>query len=120
MAKENFLTLQLQIKKLQAKAEYMRNKQKEPALASIVRSMRSFDLTIEDVKAALEGDTAATRKARGRPAGSKDVEKVKREVAPKYRHPDSGETWSGRGKAPRWLVAAEAAGSSRESFLIAK
>ncbi|MDT8843794.1 H-NS histone family protein [Paraburkholderia fungorum] len=24
-------------------------------------------------------------------------------VAPKYRHPETGETWSGRGRAPRWL-----------------
>jgi DNA-binding protein H-NS len=36
-------------------------------------------------------------------------------VAPKYRDPDSGSTWSGRGKPPRWI-----AGLDREKFLIEK
>lgn len=27
-------------------------------------------------------------------------------VEPKYRHPDSGATWTGRGKAPRWIADA--------------
>jgi DNA-binding protein H-NS len=36
-------------------------------------------------------------------------------VAPKYRDPDSGSTWSGRGKPPRWI-----AGLDREKFLIQK
>ena len=34
-------------------------------------------------------------------------------VAPKYRNPATGETWSGRGKAPLWI-----AGKDREQFLI--
>ncbi|WP_408475216.1 H-NS family nucleoid-associated regulatory protein [Paraburkholderia strydomiana] len=24
-------------------------------------------------------------------------------AAPKYRNPETGETWSGRGRAPRWI-----------------
>lgn len=39
-------------------------------------------------------------------------------VTAKYRHPETGETWSGRGKPARWLVEAEAAGSDRSQFLI--
>jgi DNA-binding protein H-NS len=35
----------------------------------------------------------------------------------KYRGP-SGETWSGRGLAPRWLSELEAKGKKRESYLI--
>jgi DNA-binding protein H-NS len=34
-------------------------------------------------------------------------------VAPKYQDPTSGVTWSGRGRAPRWMD-----GKPRESFLI--
>lgn len=34
-------------------------------------------------------------------------------VAPKYRDPQSGATWSGRGKAPSWI-----AGKDRRSFLV--
>jgi DNA-binding protein H-NS len=40
-----------------------------------------------------------------------------KKVAPKYRGP-GGETWSGRGPAPRWLAELEAKGKKRESFLI--
>ena len=42
-----------------------------------------------------------------------------KKVAPKYRSPD-GETWSGRGLAPRWLKSLEADGKKRESYLIRK
>lgn len=40
-------------------------------------------------------------------------------VQPKYRCPDSGATWSGRGREPRWLAAAIKAGKKRDDFLIA-
>ena len=38
-------------------------------------------------------------------------------VAAKYRSPQ-GDTWSGRGRAPKWLQVAEAEGHSRDEFLI--
>jgi DNA-binding protein H-NS len=34
-------------------------------------------------------------------------------VAPKYRNPSTGETWTGRGKAPKWID-----GKDRSSYLI--
>jgi DNA-binding protein H-NS len=41
-------------------------------------------------------------------------------VAPKYRNPeDSNETWSGRGKQPRWLVALLQTGKQIDDFRIA-
>ena len=40
-------------------------------------------------------------------------------VLPKYSNPsEPGETWSGRGKQPRWLVAALQSGHKLEDFLI--
>ena len=36
-------------------------------------------------------------------------------VAPKYRDPETGSMWSGRGKPPRWI-----AGRDRDHFLIQK
>jgi DNA-binding protein H-NS len=40
-------------------------------------------------------------------------------VVPKYRNPDdSSETWSGRGKQPRWLVALLKAGKQIDDFRI--
>jgi DNA-binding protein H-NS len=41
-------------------------------------------------------------------------------VLPKFKNPsEPGETWSGRGKQPRWLVAALKAGSKIQDFEIA-
>jgi DNA-binding protein H-NS len=41
------------------------------------------------------------------------------EVIPKYRNPKAPhETWAGRGKQPRWMVAALATGSKIEDFQI--
>jgi DNA-binding protein H-NS len=34
-------------------------------------------------------------------------------VAVKYRNPETGETWTGRGRAPRWLE-----GKNREDFAV--
>ncbi len=34
-------------------------------------------------------------------------------VAPKYRNPSTGETWTGRGKAPKWIE-----GRDRSNYLI--
>ena len=48
--------------------------------------------------------------ARGMKQGSK--------VAPKYRDPASGSTWTGRGLKPKWLTAALAGGKAVEEFLI--
>src|SRR5947209_5844481 len=41
-------------------------------------------------------------------------------VAPKYRHPKTGETWSGRGGTAGWLAREIKAGRKKEDFLIAK
>jgi DNA-binding protein H-NS len=39
-------------------------------------------------------------------------------VAPKYRDPETGATWAGRGLKPRWLTAAMKSGKSLEAFSI--
>lgn len=41
-------------------------------------------------------------------------------VMPKYRNPQTSETWSGRGKRPRWLVAAMKSGRKMEEFRISE
>ena len=42
-------------------------------------------------------------------------------VAPKYRNPNNAdETWTGRGRAPRWLVELEEKGSIRANCLISR
>jgi DNA-binding protein H-NS len=55
------------------------------------------------------GGYTGVKKARGGAQGA---------VAPKYRDPETGATWAGRGLKPRWLTAALKSGKSVESFAI--
>ncbi len=43
-----------------------------------------------------------------------------RSPAVKYRNPETGEAWSGRGRAPKWLTLAERQGRGREEFAATK
>ena len=67
------------------------------------------------------GAAATERGARtpGRAAAKKAPRKAASKVAPKYRNPDNAsETWTGRGKQPRWLAAQTANGRDLSEFLI--
>lgn len=58
------------------------------------------------------------RRRRGRMSGREDR---RSEIAPKYRNPENpSETWSGRGREPKWIQHQIATGKSKEDFLIAK
>ena len=61
---------------------------------------------------------ASNRSARKTRGSARRTHALKgRKVAPKYRGPN-GETWTGRGLAPRWLADLEKKGKKRDSFLI--
>ena len=66
----------------------------------------------------------AAAPARGRTAATKASPKAGRKlgkVAPKYRNPDNAkDTWTGRGRQPRWMAELVAAGKKVEDFLIKK
>lgn len=113
MTRDTYAALQLKIQKeiarLQKQAQALKAKQRTPVIASIIRSMREYDITPEEIT------TAYNKKAAGRNRASGAV---KRTVPPKYRHPKTGATWTGRGRAPRWISEAEAKGKSRDQFLI--
>jgi len=104
------LRIQREIARLQKRADALQQKQRAPAVTQILRTMREFGLTPEDIAAAFGKKNRAqtTRKTAA----------VKRPTAPKYRDPATGATWTGRGKPPRWIAAADQAGSGREQFLI--
>ena len=46
--------------------------------------------------------------------------KTRGAVAAKYRNPLTGDTWSGRGRAPKWLAEELANGRSRDEILVGK
>ena len=66
------------------------------------------DITLAELRAAMGGKAATAKKTIG---------KKRKKVAVKYKDKD-GNAWTGRGMAPRWLVAAEKSGKKRESFAV--
>ncbi|MGV7218112.1 H-NS histone family protein [Bradyrhizobium sp. UFLA05-112] len=79
---------------------------------------------LEKRLAVLNGGTRVPRDANSFQGGSNQGgpgDKPRRKyprVLPKYRNPQTSETWSGRGKRPRWLVAAMKSGRKIEEFQI--
>lgn len=75
---------------------------KAEAVERVRQLMSENGLTVADVAATATAKTGGTGK----------------KVAPKYRDPISGATWTGRGLKPKWLQAALAAGKSVTDFAI--
>lgn len=60
-------------------------------------------------------------KLRGRSERSKTARRPYPKVFPKYRNPERpSETWSGRGKQPRWVAAQLGSGKKFDDLLIAR
>ena len=120
MARQSYAALQAKIEKeiarLKKQAQALQNKKRQPVIRSIVKSMREYDITPEEIIAAYNKGSA--RKASKSAKSTAGARGPRGPVPPKYRHPDTGETWTGRGKAPRWVTDAEAAGRKRDEFLI--
>lgn len=71
------------------------------AVAKVREIVAQYGLTAQDVFPSRTGKAGA-----GKGTGNK--------VAAKYRDPATGQTWTGRGKAPKWIE-----GKDRTQFLIA-
>ena len=52
------------------------------------------------------------------PTATELMPRKARTATPKYRDPNSGTTWSGRGKLPRWMKRLIEQGANREDFRI--
>ena len=105
--------LQQQINEFEAKLNDLRKQQdserkgeRAEAVTAAKELIKNYDLTVSDLGLA---GTGAIKRIAG------DTRNV---VAPKYQDPDSGKTWTGRGKSPAWLSAKMSAGQDKQEFLI--
>ena len=87
-----------QIAKLQSLAEEARKDEINGAIHKIKELMQLHGVTVDDLTS---GNRAKPSKATG-------------SVAAKFKNPETGETWTGRGRAPRWLD-----GKDRDAYRIA-
>ena len=78
---------------LEQQIAQIKKAERADALQNARSLIDTFDLTVDE----LFGKQKSSGKA----------------VAVKYRNPETGETWTGRGRAPRWLD-----GKNREDFAV--
>jgi len=76
------------------------------AIAEIRALMAQHGLVAADLS------TPPPKHAQGPQTGSRS------KVAPKYRHPETGATWTGRGLKPKWLTEQLANGKQMSDFAI--
>ena len=85
-------------------AETQRQERTE-AIAKVKSLMAEYGLTATDI--------AGATKAAPSPRAS-----AGKKVAPKYRNPTTGDTWTGRGLQPNWLKEALSSGKKLTDFAI--
>ena len=104
--------------------ELMREREQLDAhIARLQRAARADDLAAARELVRRHGFTAAELRCAATPGvaasePNESSESARRPVAPKYRNPETGDTWTGRGLKPKWVEAALAAGKSLDDLLI--
>ena len=98
----SYKELLAQREKLEKQIEEAKAREYAEVLDEIKQKMADYGITLAEL-----GGGRANAKA------AKAASRSRASVAPKYRDPESGSTWSGRGKPPRWI-----AGKNREQFAI--
>lgn len=105
--------LEKQAAALQDQIETARRNERSEVLAQIRSLMQTHGVTLAELGGAGRRSPRAAKAAKAPKAGS-----TGRKVAPKFRNPATGDTWSGRGLRPNWLKAALASGKKIEDFAI--
>lgn len=85
------------IAELESLAEKARNDEVQSAKEQILTIMRTYNLTAADLSSNTKAKSVKTRAP----------------VPTKYRDDATGQTWTGRGRAPKWLE-----GKDKNQFLI--
>jgi DNA-binding protein H-NS len=94
-----YQSLKAQLETLSAEAEVAKQRETVQAVAEIRRLIEQYDITPDHIF--------------GRRASRDRRDKRRGPTAIKYRNPETGETWCGRGRPPRWL-----AGQNRDDYLV--
>lgn len=103
---KTYSALKAQIDKLERQAATIRQKEVREVVAELKKTIAEYELSAADL--GLTGGARKDAARKPRRAGSVTV------GVAKYRNPQTGDTWTGRGRPPAWIVDAK----DRESFLI--
>lgn len=98
--------IEKEIQKLQREMRSIKSRQRRPIMNTIVRTMIEYEITPEEIERLYK------RQMERAQSGGRS------KLPPRYQNPETGATWSGRGRPPQWIVEAESQGLSRDEFLI--
>lgn len=118
MPRRSYEAIRKQIEKLEAQARRLEEaaaEKKKQAVAQVLALMKKLGVGADDLGPARP---RRRRAAKGAAKGAAKKRGAKKPVAPKFRNGKTGETWSGRGRTPRWLAALEAQGKSRDDYRV--
>ena len=107
---KSYAQLKSAIAQLEREAATLREAETKKVVAQIRESIATFGLTVEH----LFGRGAKAMKAVAGKALGNGKAVRKGAGVPKYRHPKTGKTWTGFGKAPGWIATVR----NRDKFLI--
>ena len=103
----SLIDIQKQIAELQAQEAEIKAREFGEKVSMIKETMTSYGITVADI----QGKSAKAPRAA--------VGKSSNPAPAKYTGPN-GESWSGRGLAPKWLASLIAEGHAKEEYLINK
>ncbi len=124
---QTFEQIQQQILDLQKQADAMRKQAMVAAIKEVKRLVNLYSLGYADIgitigapvkKGGSTPKVKTQKSAKPAKVAKKSSSDKRAAVAPKYRDNETGQTWTGRGKAPTWLANKMAAGASKELFKI--
>lgn len=134
MAKNSLTDLLAQKAALDKKIADMQRVHRSDAVAKVKAMMAEYGLTAADIVggggsianpfAGTNGKASAARAPAAAPAAPAAAKRRRpsanagKKVAPKYRNPATGDTWTGRGLKPKWLAAALASGRALSEFAL--
>jgi DNA-binding protein H-NS len=111
---KTYQAMRAQIAKLEQQAEALRARELKDVIAKIKSAIAAYDLTADDLGLAGKAAKAPKVARRGKAKG-KSASRGRATVGvAKYRDPKTGDTWTGRGRPPTWIVASK----NRDAFLI--
>ena len=101
----SLIDIQKQIAELQTQESEIKAREFNEKVAMIKETMASYGISVEYLQGKPAKAPKQTREKSSNPAPAK------------YRGPN-GESWSGRGLAPKWMTALIASGHAKDEYLI--
>lgn len=112
---KTYESIRAEIVKLEKTAESLRARELRDVIGKIKRAIAVYDLSAADLGLGSGAAAPAQRRKPGPKPGSRPKSRASRSIgAAKYRDPKSGATWTGRGRAPNWILGVK----NRDEYLI--